>query len=120
MTVDFTKPIQTRAGHPVRILCTDRKDNDGYPVVGLVLEGGQEHLKSWTAEGAYRIDRSCDEDIIQAPKPRKHADLIKRWVEDASMRIKVKREDGRWSELSHPAFYPTYIYEEILPGDPLY
>lgn len=119
MTVDFSKPIQTRVGHPVRILCTDRKD-EAYPVVGLVLEGDQEHLKSWTVDGAYYTGRTDDFDLIQVPQPRKHAELIKRWAEDASMRIKFKSAGTLWTESTDPTFGSIWEYEEILPGDPLY
>lgn len=45
MTIDFTKPVTTRDGRPVRILCTDRPGE--WPVVGLI-EG---NIHAWTADG---------------------------------------------------------------------
>lgn len=44
---DFTKPIQTRGGEKVRILCTDAPGD--YPIVGLI--GGNHVPETWTAKG---------------------------------------------------------------------
>lgn len=45
--VDLTKPVQTRRGKAVRILCTDAPGN--WPVIGLVE--GCAGTYSWTPEG---------------------------------------------------------------------
>lgn len=66
--IDFTKPVQTRDGRKVRILCTD-SDHPHYPVVGLV-----ENISSgtWTLDGKYQIapvDTGVDEvDLINVPE----------------------------------------------------
>ena len=53
--VDFSKPVQTRDGRPVRILATDLPD-DKFPVLAIEpLEGGYSILKV-TAEGRYWAD----------------------------------------------------------------
>lgn len=50
--IDFSKPVQTRDGVLVRILCTDRKGS--LPVLGLLphpsTEG--ERVLSWRADGS--------------------------------------------------------------------
>lgn len=117
--MDFSKPIQTRCGYPVRILCTDCKDEE-FPVVGYVVVGYQELLMSWTADGSCHTGRTDDFDLIQVSQPRKHAELIKRWAEDDSMRVKFKSAGTLWTESTDPTFGSTWDYEEILPGDPLY
>jgi len=69
--LDLTKPVQTRDGHPVRILCTDRKNV--YPVVGLVTEYGDEHVRSWPASGRFYADDPQGLDLINVPpKPVKY------------------------------------------------
>lgn len=51
--IDFTKPLRTRDGRKVRILCTDRKD--GLSVVGLIEENnGHEDVAVWRRDGTFR------------------------------------------------------------------
>ena len=119
--LDFSKPVQTRNGIPVRILCTDRNHPE-FTVVGLWMdEYKTEVVEYWTAEGDYWMQSTPHHlDLIQVPQPRKHAELIKRWAEDDSMRVKCKYSDGEWHVVVFPDFDPEGDYEEILPGDPLY
>jgi hypothetical protein len=63
--IDFTKPVQTRDGRKVRILCTDRKDNR--PIVGLVPGNGDEQIYSWHACGNYVSNEHCL-DLINVPE----------------------------------------------------
>lgn len=54
MSLDLTKPVQTRDGRAVRILCTDRKGK--YPIIGLMPDrddGSCEMLISWSGDGHY-------------------------------------------------------------------
>lgn len=118
--LDFSKPVQTRDGRPVRILCTDRK-HPHYTVIGLIEIDGLDATLHWTEDGHYFSTRKEDcLDLFQAPQPRKHAELIKRWAEDDSMRIKCQLHIQHWNEIQFPDWDPDYEYEEILPGDPLY
>lgn len=66
--VDLTKPVQTRSGCPVRILCTDRKGGD-FPVAALLMTAdGSESYQSYTAEGrVYTGEKSSALDLINAP-----------------------------------------------------
>ena len=76
--LDFSKPVQTRDGQPVRILCTDRK-HPHYTVIGLIEINGLDVTKYWIEDGHYFPTRKEDYlDLIQAPQPRKHAELIKK------------------------------------------
>lgn len=119
--LDFSKPLQTRDGHSVRILCIDRK-HEAFPVVALWMNDyGVEVLDSWTLNGANTLySAPKDLDLIQYTQPRKHAELIKRWAEDDSMRVKAKHGKGKWSKINYPDWDPADDYEELLPGDPLY
>lgn len=68
MALDLNRPVQTRSGLPVRILCTDRK-HDIFPVVALwSVPDGDEVLDTFTAEGRYR-DNGGDSpyDLVNVP-----------------------------------------------------
>ena len=119
--LDFSKPVQTRDGQPVRILCTDRK-HPNYTVIGLIEIDGLEldTTKYWTEDGHYFSTRKEDYlDLIQAPQPRKHAELIKTWANDDSVKVKRMSRSG-WIKDHYPVFHTNIQYEEILPSDPLY
>ncbi len=69
--IDFTKPVQTRDGRTVRILCTDA--NNGFPVVALVsgkrsdpLRSDREFLVTFQKDGSHTQSES-DLDLVQAP-----------------------------------------------------
>ena len=69
--IDFTKPVQTKDGRSVRILCTDA--NSPYPIVGLVngvsdSEGGCEYVLSWTRDGVIsNVPGDDSVDLVNAP-----------------------------------------------------
>lgn len=73
--IEMTHKYQTRDGHPVRILCTDRDErNSGsclFPVVGLVEHGGERELMCWTNTGS-RKGYDCDDVFDLVPVPTKH------------------------------------------------
>jgi hypothetical protein len=62
--IDWTKPVQTRDGDPVRILCTDGPEK--WPVVGIV-KGRVEH---WRADGSFGGHFPAPEDLMNAPPPK--------------------------------------------------
>lgn len=67
--LDLSKPVQTRDGKPVRILCTDRKYSS--PIVGLVpLNNNIEEVRSWNAFGRYfpNSSRPHSLDLVNAPE----------------------------------------------------
>lgn len=64
--IDFTKPVQTRDGRKVRILCTDAVDTAGFCVIGLVhCDDGTEQIECWTREGRLYIGGSSVRDLVQ-------------------------------------------------------
>lgn len=68
--LDLSKPVVTRDGRPVRILCTDAK-NDYYPVIGIALDDqGLEVPRSWSLSGETYLREIRDTDLINAPETR--------------------------------------------------
>lgn len=73
---DFTKPVQTKSGLRVRILCTDWQD-DHYSIIGLISGDDKEDITherigTWTHDGFYMHKgiRGNDEggmDLINIP-----------------------------------------------------
>lgn len=64
-----TKPIVTRDGYIVRIICTDRNCKE-YPIVALVQICGMEKLCGYTEDGMYSSDRQSLWDLFFAPKSK--------------------------------------------------
>lgn len=65
MSIDFTKPLQTRDGRKVQLLCTD-KVGTSYPVVVWL-----EDIKgtaSYTLEGVNVIGEESDIDLMNVPE----------------------------------------------------
>ena len=72
--LDFTKPITTRDGRKVRILCTDGPDKT-YPIIGI--KEGDDCPVSWKVDGSACADQTnhrCD--LINHPDKRK----VEFWV----------------------------------------
>ena len=66
-TLDLSKPVQTKGGLPVRILCTDGPSLNS-PVVGFV--GNNVHTTSWTKGGRWSSStaKGCM-DLVNVPSP---------------------------------------------------
>lgn len=64
--IDFTKPVTTKGGRKVRILCTDGP-NKYYPVIGL-LEG-EDVVETWTLDGQYLTheEEGHNLDLVNTP-----------------------------------------------------
>lgn len=73
MTLDFSKPIITRDGRAVRILCTDGPGNE--PVIGIVGDS----VLSWHKDGKHFVGGGpSGADLINQPvKRRGWANLYK-------------------------------------------
>ena len=54
--------IETKSGHPVRIVCYDRKGD--YSIIALVDYGLTEELTSYTIDGKYIDDKFADNSLI--------------------------------------------------------
>lgn len=63
-----TRPIVTRDGRCVRIICTDRNHKE-HPIVALVLIDGEERVCSYTEDGMYLSDKHS-RDLFFAPEPK--------------------------------------------------
>ena len=65
--LDLTKPVQTKDGRPVRILCTDREGTD-WPVVGLVTCGDEEYHMYWMSNGNPKWN--TEDKLVNVPPPK--------------------------------------------------
>lgn len=83
MTFDLTKPVQTRDGHPARIICTDARDKfwrDKVPMLALLeTEPGLETIAAYKLDGTGGVflestTQKLPPDLINVPV--KHV----RWV----------------------------------------
>jgi hypothetical protein len=76
MSIDFTKPVQTRDGRKARILCTDRTGGL-YPVVGLVSDGRIETTTCWMRDGTHVAgEHGLPMDLINVPPPKKKVKVM--------------------------------------------
>ena len=81
MTIDWTKPLQTRDGRKVRILCRDSKLEPKCPVLGLIENprNGLESLETWNENGSiypqsfldsFSYEKTSERDLINVPEER--------------------------------------------------
>jgi len=68
--LDLTKQVQTVDGRKVRILCTDRKNNSGWMIVGLVeQQNGVEDIACWTKDGTFSLSGGRSSyDLVNVPE----------------------------------------------------
>jgi len=67
-TIDWNKPVQTRSGRKVRVLCTDLAGD--HPVVAAITyDDGSENVDTWTIAGRYHFSARHESglDLVQAP-----------------------------------------------------
>ncbi len=70
--LDLTKPVQTRDGRPVRILCTNRQHHAMGAVVGLITDGkGEETVASWDHDGTSSFRDGTSSALINVPATRR-------------------------------------------------
>lgn len=72
MSLDFTKPVQTRHGIPVEILRAG-VNHPEYQVVGIrKYPDGSEAISTWTQEGKFNIFTKGQEalDLVQQPEEK--------------------------------------------------
>lgn len=92
------KPVCTRDGRSVRILCFDRKGYEDMPIMGLIDNGDRETSASWRPDGSITFcigDSFKDGDLMMATEKREGwvnvysfdgkrlADIIYKTKEDA-------------------------------------
>lgn len=114
--IDFSKPVQTRDGRKVRVICTDRK-NKHYPVIALVVDydGNKESVMCFTKDGLFFRDDDDlhvnGNDLIQAPQHHKHHDVIIAWAKGAQ--VQCKSQCGVWRDIrsdDHPHWIESLEY----------
>ena len=74
MTLDLTKPVQTRDGRPVKLI-TPRERNPEFPVTGYI--GTLPYVDMWTLDGRFIPERPNCHDLINIPDPKRVVDF---WV----------------------------------------
>ena len=74
--LDITKPVQTRDGRKVRILCTDAHIQDDFEIVGIVYNNSTNQLDYWKSNGSCYASEESIDDLINAPETFE----FKRWV----------------------------------------
>lgn len=111
MTIDFTKPVQTRSGKPVRIICMDRQGD--LPIVGLLkIRDNYEIVNYWLKNGSYLLNQEISpNDLVNVPKRHKHADLMIAYANDTSLVIEWKSKLGNeWAISKAPIWDESYEY----------
>ena len=102
--IDFSKPVKTRDGRAVRILCTDAPG--GWPVVGIVELFSHPHR--WACDGrSYHNVGLSPFDLIQAEEP------VVRWGV-------VDRNTGRFCQIAEPKLHGLYngeLFKLTFDGD---
>lgn len=121
--IDFNKPVQTRDGRKVRILCTDCK-SPLYPVVTLIkCENGSEQIVAHTLEGVWLVGSAPHRnDLVNVPQRHKHADVIIAWANGAEIEFRPNCAES-WRDLygKHenrdisPAFHVNWEYRVKCP-----
>lgn len=64
-----TRPIVTRDGRRVRIICTNRMDND-YPLIVLIRKGNKEVVDCCTKDGKYIPNQNFNLDLFFAQEKK--------------------------------------------------
>lgn len=64
-----TRPIVTRDGRSVRIICTDRNYKE-HPILALVQICGEEIVCGYKEDGVYLGDIECSKDLFFASEPK--------------------------------------------------
>jgi hypothetical protein len=103
--VCMAKQYTTIKGEPVRILCTDRKNED-YPVIALVKHSsGLETLVIYTVTGTECFNKESTNNLIEVPaKTKEHTSMTK----TICMTKQYKTTDGR----------PVQILSTTVVNDP--
>lgn len=104
--VDFTKPVTTRDGRKVRILCTDVAKTE-YSVAGLTTHSdGSERINQWYSDGRYLRSTESGTDLINPPV-KKYINLFKN---DAGRMYYSTREEAEKAGNSSNKANPSVGY----------
>ena len=64
------RPIVTRDGRSVRIICADKKSDHPHPIVGLIDEVHHENVAVYTKDGEYSHGIASSRDLFFAPEKK--------------------------------------------------
>lgn len=63
------KPVCTKDGRPARIICFDRKSNEGYPIVALITNSNNnEDISTYNTAGKFYHAGPSDLDLFMVSK----------------------------------------------------
>lgn len=80
--IDFTKPVQTRDGKRVRILCTDATRTQ--PVIGTIYEDVSDEIYTWSITGEWMTTKGTKYDLINVPERIERDVWVNVYPEDRS------------------------------------
>lgn len=111
--IDFTKPVQTKNGLPVRILCTDAPGSQ--PIVGIVNDEPQ----SWYTNGQFFFgeDNPSNSDLENVPSQKITKEIWLNIYEDRITPHKTKRDADLYRSSNCQACIKTVI--EYTEGEGL-
>lgn len=75
------REVVTRDGKKVRIICTDRKNHDSYPIIALVeTDEDDERVRSYKIDGKWSVDGLENYlDLFFAPEKHEGWIIINKW-----------------------------------------
>ena len=78
------REVVTRDGHKVRIICTDRKNHDSYPIIALVeSDEDDEKVRSFKIDGKWSVNGfGSDFDLFFAPVKHEGWINVYKWGDD--------------------------------------
>ena len=91
MTLDLTKPMQTRDGQPVEIITTKGR-YPKFPIVGYI--GSFEYLELWALDGSNRVAQGRAE-LVNVPEPQRVVDF---WVNVYPNNFDSPRPFAHWTK----------------------
>ncbi len=101
------KPIITRGGKPVRIICYNYKSDDGRDILALVDWGGTESLLTTYKNGRTDKDRTTSSDIVMDDEnfvAQKSFKKVPYMDEDSIFSLTAARNGARvCTRMGHPA-----------------
>lgn len=110
MTIDWTKPVQTRDGRSVEIITTKGRENQ--PVLGYVAD--RTELWSWFSDGHFLSQRTYSlNDIVNVPERR---ELWLNVYEGGDAECYAVREDADNSRSSYERIACVHVKYKVGEG----
>ena len=113
-TPEHEGPFCTRDGRPIRIVCSDMKND--FPILGIISnENGVETYCNYSADGKIplgKVLRSLDlMNAREVPVAREF------WISTNEKGLVIAYDSDRLSELNRAVYSHTIHGREVLPGD---